>query len=75
MNLRHLRCCISMAEESHFGRAARRLHIEPSPLSRIIPKLESDLDVALLLRMPCGASLTPAGQGFSLLESSLGQFM
>ena len=64
MNLRHLRCFIAVAEELHFGRAARRLHVEQSPLSRTIRQLEANLGVTLLERMPRGMRLTPAGQVF-----------
>ncbi|TAH44718.1 MAG: LysR family transcriptional regulator [Betaproteobacteria bacterium] len=62
MNLRHLRCFIAVGEELHFGRAARRLHVEQSPLSRTIRQLEADLGVTLLERIPRGMCLTPAGQ-------------
>ena len=62
MDLRHLRCFIAVAEEQSFSRAAERLHIEQSPLSRTIKKLESDLGVVLLERTSRGTRLTWAGQ-------------
>src|SRR3989344_5515442 len=64
VNLRHLRCFIAVAEELHFGRAARRLHMEQSPLSRTIRGLETDLGVMLLERTPRIVRLTLAGQVF-----------
>ena len=42
MELHQLRCFVAVAEELHFGRAARRLEMLPSALGRHIQLLEDD---------------------------------
>lgn len=64
MELRHLRCFMAVAKELHFARAAERLHIEQSPLSRAIKELEEDLGAQLFVRTTRSTRLTRAGKLF-----------
>lgn len=64
MEFRHLRCFLAVAEELHFARAAEKLHIEQSPLSRAIKELEDDVGVQLFVRTTRSTRLTRAGKMF-----------
>ncbi|MBI5277752.1 MAG: LysR family transcriptional regulator [Burkholderiales bacterium] len=60
--LRHLRYFITLAEELHFARAAERLQMEQSPLSRAIREMERLLGVRLFERNTRSTRITRAGK-------------
>lgn len=61
IELRHLRYFVAAAEELNFRRAAERIPIDQTPLSRTVRDLEDKLGVRLFIRAPRRLKLTPAG--------------
>ena len=66
MELRHLRYFVTLAEEENFHRAAERLRISQSPLSRQMRALQDEIGVQLLEPVGRGVQLTDAGRHFAV---------
>jgi len=64
MELRHLRYFVAIAEEENFHRAAAKLHVSQSPLSRQMQQLREELGVDLFTPSGRGVKLTLAGRAF-----------
>lgn len=64
MELRHLRYFVTVAELGSISRAATKLFMAQPPLSAQIRQLEDEVGASLLVRLPRGVQLTPAGISF-----------
>jgi DNA-binding transcriptional LysR family regulator len=62
MELRQLEYFVAVAEERHFTRAARRVHVVQSTLSSAVRALERELGSELLARSSRRVELTEAGR-------------
>jgi DNA-binding transcriptional LysR family regulator len=64
VELRHVRCFLSVARHLHFGRAAEELGIAPPALTRQIQEAERLLGVRLFHRTKRSVALTAAGEAY-----------
>lgn len=64
LDIRQLNYFVAVAEDEHVGRAAERLHISQSPLSRQIVQLEEKLGLTLFERSQQRIRLTTDGRTF-----------
>jgi DNA-binding transcriptional LysR family regulator len=71
MDVQQLRCFLAVAAELHFGRAAERLHLTPSPVSRAVKDLEREIGAELFVRRYHQVDLTAAGRRLAELAGPL----
>ncbi|MQA32115.1 LysR family transcriptional regulator [Modestobacter roseus] len=64
MDIRTLRYVVTLAEELHFGRAARRHFIAAQPFGQHVQRLEREVGARLFDRTSRRVAITPAGERF-----------
>lgn len=72
MNLKALKCCVEIARQGSFTKAAHTLHIAQPALSMAVTRLEEELGVVLFNRAARQITVTAEGQCFlARVESAL----
>lgn len=71
LEFRHLRFIVTIAEQRNMTRAAERLNVVQSNLSKQIGEIEELFHVKLFIRVHNGVQLTSAGQSFYNLARQL----
>jgi DNA-binding transcriptional LysR family regulator len=64
LDLRQLECFLAVADELHFGRAAKRIHLAQPTVSEAVRRLERSLGAPLFNRTTRHVVLTEFGQAF-----------
>jgi DNA-binding transcriptional LysR family regulator len=64
LDLRQLECFLAVADELHFGRAAKRIHLAQPTVSEAIRRLERSLGAPLFNRTTRQVVLTEFGEAF-----------
>ncbi|MBF0259629.1 MAG: LysR family transcriptional regulator [Desulfamplus sp.] len=64
MNIRELKLFRHLSDSLHFGRTSRACNITPSALTRMVQRLENDLEETLFVRDNRTVKLTRAGEAF-----------
>ena len=64
MNLKALRCCVEVARQASFTKAAQSLHIAQPALSMAVSRMEEELGVTLFNRAGRNITVTAEGQSF-----------
>ena len=71
MNLRDLQLFLHLSGTLHFGKTSRACHLSPSSLSRIVKRLEDEVDAELFERDRRVVRLTDAGDHFCTYARSV----
>lgn len=64
LDLKHFQVFVVLGDELHFGRAAEKLNMAQSQMSRAVRFIEDELGCVLLTRSTRNVRLTPAGENF-----------
>jgi LysR family transcriptional regulator, positive regulator for ilvC len=70
MDIKALQVFVALAENLHFGETAKRCHMGPSTVSRVIQRLEDEVGEPLFVRDNRAVALTKAGSHYRLFAQT-----